>query len=483
MDPIVEQSLKAIEGLLAGSRAQPSGQGPVPVITERSAPSRTSQPGSRQINIPGLEGGVSVSTRGTGYMGVDDEPAGSSLNPIAQLGLFAKVRQEHSWLGMTSFVPVTENTGYIDLWDDRNFRMKPMPKEGPRKNIPIHSPDVDNTAFSTKLLSGAFGFRLKSIRNAMRAGQNVNALIRRGIAAGIGNVIADLGINGDDSLPDDSPENIQRSTVDGWLQRLRTQSVNYTSLADGFSYHNGIWAGMLHSLDKPYRVDPGLAWGMSDTLGTRWLTELTATGDSPSNAHPSIINDLGSQLLNAMGAQANPMGKPGVVIPQLEDDRHSSNEGYDGMAPTSITNNGDGTLTININTLATSGVDRSATGADGQRYVTIGHATTGVEETLAVDYSAPNNTVTTASLLGQTVVSTTASDYYVKWADTQSVFLGVMRMMALVVQNGMRLYTVFYPHDEKFEVLVHIDLDYLVVDPEALTLVDDIITPRFNVLP
>jgi len=183
-----------------------------------------------------------------------------------------------------------------------------------------------------------------------------------------------------------------------------------------------------------------------------------------------------------MGNGANPLGKTGVPIPQIGASKYGT-EGYAGMAPTSVVDNGDGTLTINVNTLAGAGVDRSSTGSDGQRYVTVGNSNTGVEETIAVAFSTPNNTVTTASLLGQTVASTTAADYYVKWADLTSLFLGVFRYMMMVVQNGIRIYTVFYPRDEVIEVIVHADIDYLVVDYEATSLVDDIIAPRFNIVP
>lgn len=478
-DVIVDQALKAVQGLVAGTKNARSHQ-TMPVITENNANPVTR--GGRNVSIAG-GGEMVVSTKGSGYLGVDSEPAGSALNPQAQLGLFAKIRRESDWLRFTTFAPVTENSGYLDLWDDRNFRMHPTASEGPRRNIPMHKPDIDQKTFSTKTLSGAFGLRLKAIRSAARAGQNVNQLVQRGIAAGIANVLADLGINGNTNLPDDTDLNKQRRTVDGWFQILRNRSANYQGRADGFSYHNGLWAGMLQQIDKPYRNDQGLAWGLSDTLGTRWLTELTATAKNSSGAHPSVVNDLGSQLLNAMGARANPLGKPGIIVPQIEDDRYGSDEGYEGIAPTSVTDNGDGTLTININTLAGSGVDRSSTGADGQRYVVVGNIETGVTETLAVDYSTPNNTVTTTSLLGQSVASVTASNYFVRWADMQSLFLGVWRFLVLVVQNGMRIYTVFYPHDEVIEVIVHADLDYLVADYDATSLVDDLITPRFDVFP
>lgn len=461
---LLEASLKAL-GAMSG------GAGATPKVADGPAP------------IAGGDGGKLVaSIKGSGYLGVEDQEAGSSLNPQAQLGLFTKIRKQAGWARFVSFKPVSESTGFLDLWSDEAFKMHSTQSEGPRTNIPLHKPDVSSKQFSVKTLSGAFGLRLKAIKAAARAGQDVNALIQAGIAAGIGNVFLDIGLNGDTSLPADSDTNKQRRTVDGWLTKIRANGSNYNSQADGFSYHNRIWPGMLQQIDEGYRADQGLAWAGPDVLGTRWLTELTATQPSPSNAHPSIINDFGAQLLNAMGNGARPLGKPMVVWPQLSSQRYGT-EGYAGVAPTSVTNNGDGTLTININTLAGSGTDRSATGDDGQRYVTVGRTSTGVEETIAVDYSAPNNTVTTASYLGQNTPSTTAADYYVKWADLTSLFLGVMRFLTMVVQNGIRIYTVFYPRDEVLEIIVHADIDYLVIDYDAVSLTDDIISPRFSVLP
>lgn len=469
-NPILEATMNAVGQMTGSERRGPD-------VTENNAPAPVGAP------MAGGDGSLVVSTKGSGYLGIDDEPAGSALNPQAQLGLFHKIRKSASWARFVSFKPVSENSGYLDLWSDEGFVMHPTASEGPRTNIPLHKPGLSQVEFSTNTLSGAFGLRLKSINAARKAGQNVNMLVQSGIAAGIANVFMDIGINGNADLPADSDQNKMRATCDGWFQKMRENSANYTSQDDGFSYHNGVWAGMLQQLDEAYRSDPGLAWGMPDVLGTRWLTELTAMGASPGgDAAPSIINDFGAALLNAMGNGANPLGKTGIPIPQIEASRYGT-EGYAGMAPTSIVDNGDGTLTINVNTLAGAGVDRSSTGADGQRYVTVGCVATGVEETIAIDYSAPNNSVDTASLLGQTVASTTASDYYVKWADLTSLFLGIFRYLMMVVQNGIRIYTVFYPRDEVLEIIVHADIDYLVVDNDATSLVDDIIAPRFSIVP
>jgi hypothetical protein len=469
-NPILEATNKALAKMGIGGGPNATSDDHAPVSTTIK-----SQRGNG-------DGSIAVSTKGSGYLGIDGEPVGSTLNPQAQLGLFAKIRKTSDWARFVSFKPVSERTGTLDVWTDESFKMHSTQTEGPRTNIPLAKPDLDQKTFTVQTLSGAFGLRLGALKAAARAGQDVNGLIQAGIAAGIGNVFLDIGINGDTSLPADSDQNKQRRTVNGWFTKIRANGSNYNGQADGFSYHNRIWPGMLQQIDDGYRSDKGLAWAGPDVLGTRWLTELTATQPSPSNSHPSIINDFGASLLNAMGNGARPLGKPMVIIPQQSSSRFGT-EGYAGMAPTSLVNNGDGTLTININTLAGSGTDRSSTGTDGQRYVTVGRVSTGLEETIAIDYSAPNNTVTTASYLGQTAVSTTAADYYVKWADLTSLFLGVMRFLTMVVQNGIRIYTVFYPRDEVLEIIVHADIDYMVIDYDAMSLTDDIISPRFSVLP
>lgn len=464
-NPILEAATKALTGMGI----------PAPDVVDR-APSQTLR------NIPAGPGGISTAMKATGYLGIEDQPAGAALNPQAQLGLFHRIRKKAGWARYVSFKPVSEKTGYIDLWDDNSFKMLPTAKEGPRRNIPLNHPEITQKTFSTKTLSGAIGLRLSAIKAAQKAGQDVNALIQQGIAAGIGNVFLDIGLNGNTSLPKDGGVNEMRSTADGWLQKIRTLGSNYTSVEDGFSYHNGVWAGMLQQIDEAYRSDPGLAWGGPDVLGTRWLTELTAMGANAAPGAPSIINDLGAAILNSTVNGAKPLGKNFVVWPQLSSQGEGT-EGYPGVAPTSVVNNGDGTLTININTLAGSGTDRSATGDDGQRHVKVMRVSTGVEETIAVDFSTPNNTVTTSSLLGQTLVSTTASDYYVRWADQTSLFLGLMRYLTMVIQNGIRIYTMFYPKDETLEIVIHADIDYVVIDYDAVSLVDSLIAPRFDILP
>lgn len=88
--------------------------------------------------------------------------------------------------------------------------------------------------------------------------------------------------------------------------------------------------------------------------------------------------------------------------------------------PTSVTDNGNGTLTINVNSLCESGKDYSGRtvrvwlksrtdGGIGPKSPTEAIAI----QNIAITYSAPNNTILVPNILGQTAASTTAADYKV----------------------------------------------------------------------
>lgn len=86
--------------------------------------------------------------------------------------------------------------------------------------------------------------------------------------------------------------------------------------------------------------------------------------------------------------------------------------------PTSVTDNGDGTLTINVNGVCESGKDYSGrtvrvwltSRADGGIGPLSASAAIAIQE-IAVSYSAPNNTILVPNLMGQTSASVLTSNY------------------------------------------------------------------------
>ena len=419
--------------------------------------------------------GPDTSMRAAGAFAPDAFPAGTSVNPIDNKRLFVKLRKASDWGRYVSIIPTGDATGTLDTLDLNTFRLAPS---GNGRSIPSRSPDFDTKSWSTGGLSGSFKIQLKGINALKKAGRDPKMLIETGIAQGVANLLLDVGINGDRTLPGDSDENILRRTNDGWFTRARAAG-RVTSDDNGSIYHPGLFPGLLDQLDDTYRADRALQWGYSDRISTRYLVNLTNMANGLS---PAIVNEFGANVGNVAGNSAMPLGKPGIIIPQIGSQRWGA-EGYAGVAPTSITDNGDGTLTINLNTLAAS-VNRGASGPGGQRYVTVTCKLTGLSETLPVSYSSPNNTVTTVTRLGQVTggVSTTAAQYSVRWADLTTVAAALWNHFFIVIRDGVRMYTVFHAATEELEVFVHTDVGYAIMDADAMHLADNIIAPRNSII-
>ncbi len=84
-------------------------------------------------------------------------------------------------------------------------------------------------------------------------------------------------------------------------------------------------------------------------------------------------------------------------------------------APTSVTDNGNGTITFNVNSVTESGVSNAGRTV---RVFKVNPSPDALAEVIAIEnlvvaYGAPNNTITTVGDLGQSVISTTAADYVV----------------------------------------------------------------------
>lgn len=78
--------------------------------------------------------------------------------------------------------------------------------------------------------------------------------------------------------------------------------------------------------------------------------------------------------------------------------------------PSSVTDNGSN-LTINVNSVLESGVDHSGRSVVVYLKTPQGTSEGAALETVVVSYAAPNNTITTTGLLGQSTPSTTPADY------------------------------------------------------------------------
>ncbi len=104
-------------------------------------------------------------------------------------------------------------------------------------------------------------------------------------------------------------------------------------------------------------------------------------------------------------------------------------------APTSVTDNGNGTITFNVNSVCQS-LSCAGRKARVWKRTPMTDVTSVAFEELTVAYSGGNNTITTAAKFGQASVSTTAADYYVMligpvirtstYSHNDSIFVGTV---------------------------------------------------------
>jgi hypothetical protein len=83
------------------------------------------------------------------------------------------------------------------------------------------------------------------------------------------------------------------------------------------------------------------------------------------------------------------------------------------LTPTSVTDNGNGTITFDITNLFQSGVDFSRNNVYVWLVNPLANAENVYIEKLPVVFTTPNNLITTAGSLGQTIISTNPSDYLI----------------------------------------------------------------------
>lgn len=168
------------------------------------------------------------------------------------------------------------------------------------------------------------------------------------------------------------------------------------------------------------QINVGAAAAIRGVSGTGFTINLAA-GDSrhqlikvPPDA--AVVYDVGLEpALVETGVEVNP---------RTSEVEYSNFTEMVGRVtnPTSVTDNGNGTLTLNVNSLFESGKDNSGRSVrvwlKSRTSGGIGPLSpvenTAIQQNLAVVYSAPNNTVTIPNLMGQTgTPSTTAAHYMV----------------------------------------------------------------------
>jgi HK97 family phage major capsid protein len=271
--------------------------------------------------------------------------------------------------------------------------------------------------------------------------------VRIAHAVAIGNDIANLVMNGYTSTPATHPDYDLLKALDG--VRIKSELGNVLD-SEGVALEKKHFAAMLDHMPNKYANDPGLRWMMNSRTENHWSelleNRLTNLGDA------AIISKQVS----------SPKGKPILICDHIEQE-----QGPTAIAPTSVADNTTYVQFV-LTTLVTALHVASAAAGVG-RYFKVTNKTTGVSE-ICVGILDTTLRINTVGLLGQTTVSTTASDYTVGLCDETDIYLMNPKGITVVNCYDMASYRIFRPEygGGRYDFYTYYHLDTLIPLPEAI---------------
>ena len=252
---------------------------------------------------------------------------------------------------------------------------------------------------------------------------NIMSMFRQNLS----NDLAHLAVRGDTTISSESndPWDQLLRCTDGLLKHLESANI-YDRAGKG----PGI--GMFHvfkrSIKSRYLKNPAsFRWILNSTVIDIWRMAF---------AHLRQTAEGDRRLSNE--TYETPAGiKPFVTDTILDDMGPSS-------APTSVSDDADGTMTVRVNSILNDATDYSG------RQVEITCKATGLSEKCAVDYNGSSqNIIETAGSLGQDTISTSASDYTVKVVDQTEIAFGNPKTFAFLTKDNN--WRVAYEYNKDFD--------------------------------
>lgn len=361
----------------------------------------------------------------------------------------------------------------------RNQRAGEMPKlvlndvvtEGTNENggqtIATH-PDTSTVSYNCGKYQATWYMTYEELREARASGEpNVEAKIMAAFAKAMGNDIARASMNGNTSLDASTRLNRLLNKRDGWLKQLRA-AANVVDTTRGAAWAIAAFYKALATMPEVYREDPDLVWFMPSLLDLKW-SELVA-------AYASGGSALGDRLTTER-TRATPTGIPQLLIPQMPTDQGFAitNQGAAPDVAESVTDDGDGTITLQVDDL----FGGYAAGFAGRK-VKVTFSGTGQSEVCTVAAESSHLVVHTTGSLGQSTINTTAANYPLDLADLNSLLLTNPRNLFVVMCDQVRAYRMWEQAFERWRIDVFYELDFGVFNFDAAVLLDGIITPAFD---
>ena len=322
------------------------------------------------------------------------------------------------------------------------------------------SPDTDEVAYNCRKYKSTWFLTFEDVAEARAHGEpDFDGAVRRAFAKAMGNDMARASLNGNTSLDASSRLNRLLRHRDGFLVKAR-QSANYLQTTRGSAWSRNLYPAMLRQLGTEYKDDPRLRWLLPPMLDEDFTNYLQGLGDGAR---------LRDEALTTRQRWA-PMGIPGIMIPQWPTDQGFATVAGSAVDADSVADDGDGTLTAVVDTLF-GGYNASHAG----RSVTITNDATGQSETLTVVDTGAQLEIRSVGSLGQSTISTTASDYTLDLADLTGAMLTNPANLFMVLCRQIRAYRKWEQEAERWRVDVYYEADFGIFNSDALVLQEGIV--------
>lgn len=359
--------------------------------------------------------------------------------------LISLSRKMNQWMSKITTVTTANPAGQYPIIDAFDVVSEAVGENDP---TPVTSTlPTRNVEYFTRKVKSGWVITTEQIETAAASGiTDFEAQIDEAFAIAMGNDWARLAINGDASLPGTTRLNKLLRRCDGFKKKLAA-GANVQNCG-GKALDNEIWTAMLASVPEQYRNDEGMEWMYNDMIDILFHKSLTYVS-TPTVTRDDIAGDI-----LVRGSKVRPLNKPVNIINQI-----SAMQGPTPVAPTSAAAQGNGIRFVLTSLVA------DATVATG-RMVKVTYKPNSMSEIVAITRPSTANVIDTVGKLGQTVVSTTNTDYEVTFADESNIWLGNPKGLHQIVWLTMRAYRKFNQDADRWEIVVYNHLDFQVPTPE-----------------
>jgi len=358
---------------------------------------------------------------------------------------------QSSWLSSVNRVTKQHRLGTVPIMElNGNVTEGVGENEAPTN---IKRPETRHIHYACKSFAATWHATVDELKEAAAAGMTdfeTRFLELFGIA--IGNDKANIVMNGNTSLNDSTSLNRMLRMVNG--VGVKAEGGNVLDAAGGpLAIRTTVsaldhFAAMEDALPEIYSSDPGLRWLYNQRVDShyRWLltNRIGALGDAN-----MVSREIG-----------RPQGIAPLIVPQI-----SRYQGPTAIAPTSATSKTTYVEFV-LTTLVTAVHVATAALGVGRRF-RVTNLTTGLSE-VCVGYLDTTLRIITTGVLGQTTISTTASDYTVGLCDETDIYHLNPAGITIVDCYEVEAYRTFEPKFRRWEFLTYFFMDVLIPQPAAI---------------